>query len=741
MFSFNQSDTLLFSLLYFLTLSTNASENEATTEQGIDVIEVHAQKRSQDLVDVAIAVSVIDGEAIDERFLKDSSELSALVPNVKITNNAGEGTPPAFNIRGIGMIDYNTSTISPIAVYSDGVVSGSANNIAVNLFDLERVEILRGPQGTLFGRNTTGGAILLTSKQPTDELEGYIRVGVAEQNHDRLAGAFNLPLNKTTAVRFAFNREDYQFSTNNLMPGAPDGGLRQNNFRVSLKSEFDDFIVKVKLHSEDWQGSPKPAATLGILKNGGGKCTPSEAGSSECHDAFGFQIDGDDFWNVVADTADKKHDSESWGVNANLAWTISDSVEVSSITGYKNLDRFHSWDSDGQGNFIEGSMGLDNTLMSQEFNLAYAKDDFHWVSGVYYVNEEIKQNNDIDLFRDFRTIPELSSVPAQFFYKNLLENTSFAIYSQLEQRLNETFSITAGLRYTKDETEYHANADLDIVPAYIPNLWDIKGKVDDNELSGKIALNQRINRLHSVYYSFSRGYKSGGYNAGYTTSPEQAVDSEYQAEKLNAYEVGSRHLFANNNGRLHLAAFYYDYQDQQVFVNMTTGVAPYHVLKNAGDSTIYGMDAELKFSLTSALEIELNLGYLPKANIGSYQDEGISVDDNRLPFTSKWNINGAILHQMSFLSGTLISELGFDFQSDFYFDQNENPYTEQKSFAVWHGRVTYYADNNLTLSLWGKNLTNTEHSELRFDSIAALAAVTELKAEARQLGIEVGYSF
>ena len=168
-----------------------------------------------------------------------------------------------------------------------------------------------------------------------------------------------------------------------------------------------------------------------------------------------------------------------------------------------------------------------------------------------------------------------------------------AIYSQIDHKLNDIFTLTAGIRYTDETTDYHANADLDTVNGYIPNFWDVKGSVKDDNFSGKLALNQKLNEYSSLYYSFSRGYKSGGYNAGYSTSPVQVAESEYQAEKLNAYEVGAYLQFWQQNARLHLTAFYYDYQDQQVFVNQTQGVAVDHVLKNAGDSTIYGLESEL----------------------------------------------------------------------------------------------------------------------------------------------------
>jgi iron complex outermembrane receptor protein len=723
-------------------LAVNSHKHAFESESDIEVIEVFAQKRKQKIEDVAIAVTVIRGSTIDQAQLKGTTQLAGLVPNLKITNNAGEGTPPAFNIRGVGMIDYNTSTISPIAIYSDGIVGGSANNLSVNLFDLEQVEVLRGPQGTLFGRNTTGGAILLRSAQPTDEFGGYINTSIAEYDTISVDGALNIPVSDTTAMRFAINHEDYNFSTNNVMPGQPDGGLKQTNVRLIVKSEFDDLTITTKLHTEDWSGKPKPIASLGINRvDGNGLCSPSQAGSSACMDNLGGQVGGDDFWDVNADTADREHDTESWGASVSLKWQINANTALTSISGYRSLDRFHSWDSDGPGNFIEGSMGTDNTLFSQELSLATMWGDTHWVTGLFYVDEDIEQINDFDLFRDFRAVPELAAIPAQFFYDNSLENTSFALYSQIEQPLNDNFTLTAGLRYTDESTDYHAKADLDVVGAYIPSFWDVKGSVEDDEFSGKLALNQKIGPHSSIYYSYSRGYKSGGYNAGYSSSPVQAAESEYAPEKLDAFEIGSHLQFWQNNARLHLAAFYYDYKDQQVFVNQTEGVAVDHVLKNAGDSKIYGVESELMLIPTDSVELRLNIGYLPEANMGSFNQNGVVVEDNRLPFSSKWNVSGSIIHESEMMGRALTAQLSFDYQSDFYFDQEENSYTEQTDFVVFNGRVSYEVSDALTLSVWGKNLTDTEYSELRFNTIAALGAITELKAEARQLGLAANYQF
>ena len=733
-----QSSVVLLST--FCILSPVSFANSITDEQEIEVIQVYAQKRAQNIKDVSVAVSVIDVESVDKLQLKDTTQLASLVPNLKVTNNAGEGTPPAFNIRGIGMIDYNTSTISPIAVYSDGVVAGSANNLSVNLFDIEQVEVLRGPQGTLFGRNTTGGAILLRSAQPTMDSHGYLKASIAEHDHKSFDAALNTPISDNTAVRFAYNHENYQFSVNNLMPGSPDGGLVQNNYRMIIKTDLDDVVITTKLHAEDWSGKPKPIASLGInKKDNSGLCTPRQAGSSDCVDNFGVSVGGNDFWDVNADTADKSHDTENWGANVTIEWQISDDFSLTSITGYHDLDRFHSWDSDGPGNFIEGSMGLDNQLFSQEVNLAYQQDGLFWITGLYYLTEDIKQNNDIDLFRDFRAIPELAAVPAQFFYRNKLENTSTALYSQLDYSITDTMTLTAGLRYTDEETKYKTIADLDLVPVYISELWNLNGKVADDELSGKLALHHQLSEQAVFYYSYSRGYKSGGYNAGYTSSVEQAIESEYAPEKLDAYEVGARFELLERDLSIHTAAFYYDYNDQQVFVNLPS-VPIGHVLKNAGDSTIYGFEAEFTYTPTMNIQLNLNVGYLPEANIGEHKADGIIVEDNRLPFASEWNINGQFIYETELLDGSLISQLGFDYQSDYYFDQNENPYTEQESYIVWNGYISYQWDE-FDVSLWGKNLFDEEYDELRFDSIAALGAISNLKGEARQIGLSVGYSF
>lgn len=730
-----------------LGLSTWSAEaqmdSSSAVQDTVEVIEVHAQRRLQDIFDVSVAVTLIDGEYLKQRQLKDSVELAALSPNFTASQAAAEGTTPAFTMRGVGMFDYNTSTVSPIAIYSDDIVSGGASFLGAQLFDLARVEILRGPQGTLFGRNTTGGAILLMSAMPEDEFGGYIRASAAEQQHYRAQGALNTPINDDTAVRFAFNWQDYHYSMNNVFPDAPTSGMEQASFRVLLTTRWQDWDLLLRLSSEHWQGVPKPVYSAGIFSDLATEtlCPLALVGTKECVDGFGMRVDSDDFWTTSANMAEKRNRTDSWGASIHLSRDFSPEFSLKSVSAYKTFNRMHLWDADGPGQFIEGQLGSNSDFLSQELTLYWDQGSRFWTAGLFYLQEELEQNNRLDLFRDFRAVPELSDVPAQFIYHNTLKNTSMAAYAHLEQTLSQRFTLTAGLRITDESTRYQARSDLDTVAFFIPQLWDLSGKVSDIEWTGKLALNQRLNPRHMLYYSYSRGYKSGGYNGGFASSAEEAANSAYGPEYLDAWEVGSRWRSENNRMRWNLAAFYYDYRDQQTFVNFSSGVAPYHVLKNAGDGQIFGVESEWRYQANQQLELQLALGYIPTAKLGEYREGELFVADTRLPFTPEWTVGAAIQYQQALSHGALLWQLGVDYQSSVYFDQYEDPLTRQTGYNLWHGRVGWQLTPELELALWGKNLFNQEYTELKFDSIAALGAITQLRGEARQLGVEISYYF
>lgn len=746
--------------LSLLTPVVNASV-EAQTSQ-VEVIEVKAQKRVQNIDDVAITLTVINGVDIQQQNLKDTTALSGQVSNFKITQNAAEGTPPALNIRGVGSLDYNTSTTSPVGVYVDNVAGGSSNAQLVNLYDIEAVEVLKGPQGTLFGRNTTGGAILVHTQKPTQDFEGYVQLGIAEQDHQKLEGALNLPVSEQVASRFAFSHQDYDYSVNNLHPQAPEAGMKQTSARFSLLADYDKWNFYFKAHAEKWDGIVQPPGSIGVIKQladpSSGQqevlCSPEMAGTAQCTNRFGFNGGTQNFHDVAVNNEvhdNSPHTTDSWGVDAHIEYRIDADTYISSISSYNELDRVHLFNSDASPMRIaEGGQNVDTKVFTQELRLHKQWQDWYFIAGLYYLREDLIQDNFLDLFRDFRSNEAAFSNAAQFFYDNNIDTEARAAFVHSEYSISDKTSISMGLRYTDEKIDYTVKGQVNVA-RFVDDLtgltvptWDIAGGVKDNNLSGKIALNHKWSAVFNTYFSYARGFKSGGYNGAIITTAAEAERNDYGSEHLNAYELGGRYFWDQRNAYLQFAVFNYDYKDQQVFMNqaaISAGAPPVQLLDNVGNSQIYGAEADLSWQLTSAFKARFGVGYLPKAELEEFVDaRGDVITDNRLPFTSRWNINGFFDYVVPLNEAELLFQLNFDHQSRFYFDQNQSAYAQQDSYTLLNGRVAYEHDD-WVLAVWGKNLTDKEYSYLKFDLIGLVGALQDFKAPERQLGVDFKYRF
>ncbi|WP_394190475.1 TonB-dependent receptor [Pseudoalteromonas atlantica] len=735
-----------------LPLYIQAIENDDILHKSdMEVIEVYAQKRAQKIEEVGIAVSTVKGDALKAQHFKDSTELSVFAPNLKISQNAAEGTPPAVNIRGVGLVDYNTANTSPVAMYIDDIAVGSASNQIVNLFDIEQVDILRGPQGTLFGRNSTGGAILIRSKRPEFEQSGYITAGAANNNSSSLDAMFNLPISENTAVRVALNHQDYDYSTNNIYFDAPTAGMEQINGRVSFLADFDTVQVLIKGHISDWDGIVQPVGSIGIIANPltGERCTPAQAGSTTCFDNFGFNDGSDDFYTVSVNN-NSPHSTDGKGVSAHLNWQLDSNNEFISLTSYNTLERFHAFNCDGSpARLCEGSLGLDTHLVTQELRLQSKLGEHFITTGLYFSDESIGQNNVNDILRDYRGILP-TNLTATFFYDNEIQNQTIAAFSQIDFQVNEKWLITAGLRYSYESLDYDSVSTLNVVvdptdlKGVVVPFYHVKGSQSDNGFSGQLGVNYKVNDSTYAYYRFANGAKSGGYNGGFLSSVEQAQLADYQKERLNAHEVGSKSWWPQQGIRFNWAAFYYDYNDQQVFMNQPSAFEqspPVQLLENVADSVIYGVEAELDYWITDALNIKFAMGYIPHAEFEEYVDPlGNALTDNRLPFTSEWNLSAGVEYNADLASNPLKAQLIVDYQSEYYFDQNQNPYAMQDGYSIVNANLQYQIDN-WGFALWGKNLFDTQYSHLKFDLSSFLGMLEDFKGEGRRYGLDISYQF
>lgn len=737
---------------------TNAVQNSKDSQsdavpETIENIVVYAQKRPQDSKDVSVTVSVLSGETLEQLGIKDTTLLSAQIPNVKITTNTGEGAPPVLNIRGVGSLDYNNTTTAPVAIYVDNVVGGALSNSGVYLFDVERIEVLKGPQGTLFGRNTTGGAILVNSKRPTKETEGFVNIGFANQDHLKAEGVFNVSFSdsaffENTAMRVGFSHQDYNYSSNNLEPGFDQAGMRQNYFRFLLQHEAENYQFLFKTYAEDWDGNVKPVRSKGyipIIDDETG-CGSDVAGTTACTDNFGFNVGSDNFHDVRLDD-NSPHSTERQGISFELNYEVSDSFSLTSVSSLNQLDRVHTFNCDASpARLCDGDLGVDSKVLTQELRINQKLGDHYLIAGMFFIDEQITQINRIDLFRDFRAVTEEG--PAHFFYNNEVGTQSIAAFSQLDYQLSGSLTVTAGIRYTSEETDYLATSQINVPTGpgdfdgiLVPG-WNFTGDVNDDEISGKLALVQKVSDNQSIYYSLSRGFKSGGYNGALAFTPDEARLADYGPETLTAWEVGTKASYTSIS--FNVAAFYYDYSNQQVFMNLQSTqalAAPSQVLDNVGESQIFGAEFETTYIPDKHWLLQFGVGYLPKANLKEFVDlQNQKIRDNRLPFSSRWDLNGLANYQTDIGAGTLKVQLEFDYQSEFFFDQNQNPLSMQTGYTLWNGNITYDIED-WQLVLWAKNITDEEYSQINFDMGPAFGLLQDLKGEARRYGIDIRFNF
>ena len=250
---------------------------------------------------------------------------------------------------------------------------------------------------------------------------------------------------------------------------------------------------------------------------------------------------------------------------------------------------------------------------------------------------------------------------------------------------------------------------------------------------------------HSVFYSLSNGFKSGGYYGGYLSSPEQATLADYGPEELISNEVGGKYINDNKTLKVNWALYHYDYKGQQVFMNqpsLVEGAPPIQLLENVGNSKIYGTDIDVKYRLTSNINTTFGLSFIPHAEFEEYIDPlGNELTDHRLPFTSEVNINGALSYETDLQNNLAVTTtLGFDYQSDYYFDQNQNILAHQPSYTLWYlnSQVTF---EHYQLRVWAKNLFDKEYSHLKFDLSSFLGMLEDFKGEGRRIGLEISYDF
>jgi iron complex outermembrane receptor protein len=778
--------------LMFAAIAVTLPVSLHAAEFQLEEVIITAQKRSESMQDVPISVSALSSDDLEGLKLRGTGEIASQIPNLQASGVAGDGMP-IFSLRGVSMNDFSFNQNSPVAVYMDEVYKGNPSLLGVQLYDLERVEVLRGPQGTLYGKNSTGGAVNFIAQKPNFEAyEGYLTLGAGNFNRKKVEGAFNAPISDSLAMRLAVTTTEADGWQENKTAGVDDGSaIDEYGARLSVLWEASDtleLILRAATGKAEAVNYGIVAANVGPggigagiygLYDSLGASNPDtgEAYVDGTRDGLGFTEfeSGQDAERLV------ENDSISLTVN----WDFGKDLTLTSITSYDEGKAYVPEDADGSANILLNAIyDVDVEQFAQDLRITsdYAG-SFNFISGIYFSEEDVHNENSIDYTQDLDInidgaldyvdcqdpllgafgldgiSPEGQAVDvalggtgdgavlgtlAGFGCKTAnsfdQKRTSYAIYADGNYDLNDRWTLRLGARYTNDKSElsdYVANYLGSDDVLVFPTIDIAKDEFTDEEVTGKLGLDYTTDEGNLIYASFSHGYRSGAFNAQAFQDPSEVT--QVAPETLDAFEVGFKSTFFDNLMQLNGAAFFYTYDNQQ-FLNVDENLI--QTLVNIDESEITGLELELVSRPLEPLMIRAGLGLID-AEVSKGFLGGVNLKGNQLPQAPDVNFNlSADWEMLNMDAGTLTLHGDTTFTDTQYFDVFNVGRIEADSYWLTGAQLTFEgADSRWAVSVWGKNLTDEEYNTSIIDLQAFFGYDYTHVGARRSYGADVTFRF
>jgi iron complex outermembrane recepter protein len=642
----------------------------------IEVIIVTAQRREERAVDVPISLSTVDESALATAGVLDLRSLPTVVPGL-VADQTGVIFQPA--IRGVSSATTGFGFEASTAIYVDGVYYPSTNSNMQDFPDVSRIEVLRGPQGTLFGRNAVGGAIRIMTRNPSlDEVEGTVEVGGGSFGAFNANGFVSVPVSSTLAVSLAGSHEENHGYNHDIFRDRREGNVKSDFVRGKIRfaPEWGDFIVSGFYRDRT---DVQPFAQAPINGNTRGRrVNPTVLLPT---DEYDIAHDADDDLNV-----------RSYGFTLQGIFDVG-FAELTSTTAYLNSLTSIRNDSDASPTPVQSFIyGQRDDSFSQEINFSSkSSGPVTWVAGAYYFDAESDWEDPLTLL--------FNNVPAASIY-NRIETKAYAVYGQADVGFLDRFTLTLGMRYSYEEKALFGSFNSPVVNDF--------GDADWNSLTPRVALRYQIAPNTNVYGSYSKGFKSGGFNTTGVASP--AVDPE----KVDAFEVGLKTAL----GRLALdtSVFYYEISDLQVGV-----LRVLNTTENAATARSYGIDIEPVFNVTDDLRISGSLSYLnskyddyPNASIlvpsglGGNVAASIDASDNYTIRSPKWTTGAAVSYQKDIAMGRLLFDGNVYYNDGFFFEAGNR--VKQPSYTLLNFELGWEPKDNLKVSAWVRNVLDEQYA-------------------------------
>ncbi|WP_347271058.1 TonB-dependent receptor [Rhizorhabdus histidinilytica] len=713
-------------LLAGFAVAAPAFAQQTGEQRGLDDIVVTARRVEERLQVAPVAVTALSAATLEQRQVSNLTEVVRFAPNVQFST-AASGTTGASSvfIRGIGQADFITTTEPGVGVYVDGVYLARVTGAALDLADVERVEVLRGPQGTLYGRNTIGGAVNVVTKRPRDRLEGELRLTGGNQGRFEGRATISGPLGDGVSGRLSvLGRTDSGYGRNLVsQPGISSqmGRARDLGARVQLRIEPSDrFSIDLSGDYLRHRGTPSPHTLVAF------RSSPT----SIAYNALpGVVPIGPQYLNPRPDldavqlSAPMRDTLDVYGGALTATYEL-DAVTLKSISAYRHQDGQSGQDFDGTpAAFLDQLVDSRQWQFSQELQASgkALEGRLDWIVGGYYFEEDGR----------FDSFVSLSSLPATILTNN--HSKSLAFYGQASYEIVPRLRLTLGGRYTDEKKSLDGITTLFGPIALVPPT-DRSDKF--RNFSPKVGLDYRVTDDLLVYGSVTRGFRSGGFNG----RPFSLADlTPFSAEKVTSYEAGFKSELFGRLLRFNMAGFYNDYKDIQLTAVSSSGGASIVLTGNAASAEIYGFEAEIEARPVRMLKLFGSVGYMKNDLV---EKAGFTFGATELPTAPKWTLSFGGQYDVP-LSDAFDLSFGADVShtSSFTPQFDPSPAARIPAYSLVNGRITLAnKDDRWSLMLFVKNLFDKRYRTYA-QTMGSQDATTAWFGPSRRIGIQAALAF
>ncbi len=726
---------------------------EAGKNWQIEEITVTARKKAESLQDAPIAISAFSSEGLEDRGITRLNDIENIAPNLTFQNNpsfGGASSAAAIYIRGIGQKEFLPTVDPGVGIYLDGIYVARSVGAIFDLVEIEQVEVLRGPQGTLFGRNTIGGAISITSKKPEDHFFGNVQTTLGSDQRLDIKAMTNIPFSEDFKGRFSLAKMTRDGYVTRPFDGVDLGNDDTLTGRAALLwTPSDDVDVNLSIgFTEDDENGPAiellginyagpidpetpPLATIhnvGANLAAGGAAAPciippvtgtTNLAVPGCYDDRYVTADGTNMG-----TAPSFSETDLLTTDLTITWQLNENLTIKSLTGFRDLDS--SFGRDGDGSPLRVSEFLDTLeqqQLTQEIQFLGSSEDqrLNWIVGLYYFEEDGNNVNTLDF-----------SV-SNFVSGGQFDNESKAVFTQLSYDINEALTLTLGLRYTDESktflpdqyiiTNYfagsgHPSLDAPFMQAGSRVLPKLEKEISIEETTPMVNLRWQMNEDVMLYASYSEGFKSGGFSqrvfppqvAG-ATAPAGTADVDlipsFNPEFVESTEIGIKYTSEDSQLRINAALFDTSYDDFQIQV--FTSVAP--VTKNAASVGITGGEIDVMWAFAEGWLLETSAGFVDAHYEDLNSTETLIDKSNELERVPDMTLSAALSKEIVLNNGASMTfRVDWSHRAEQQMDTFNTPQIFQEDYSLVNANIRWTSvDEDYEVTLGGTNLTDEKY--------------------------------